>query len=62
MAFREPDTLTMRQLLAAMAQEYCAAASWLVAAGHLDEAVRMLEEAVKALNERDHFVGISHEG
>lgn len=53
--------MTMRQLLAAMAQQYCAAASWFVAAGHLDEAGRLLEQAAKALAERDYFVGLHHE-
>lgn len=62
MACREPESMTMRQLLAAMAQQYCASASWFVAAGHLDEAVELLEQAAKALRERDHFVSVRHEG
>lgn len=53
--------MTMRQLLAALAQQYCAAASWFVAAGHLDEAALLLDQAVKALSERDHFAGLRHE-
>jgi hypothetical protein len=61
MAFREPESMTMRQLLGALAQQYCAAASWFLAAGQLDEAVKLLEQAAKALSERDHFVGLRHE-
>lgn len=61
MAFREPESMTMRQLLGALAKQYCAAASWFVAAGRLDEAVQMLEQAANALAERDRSVGLHHE-
>jgi hypothetical protein len=47
----------MRELLAAIAQQNCAIASWFAAAHRLQEAAQQIENAAKALAERNSIPG-----
>lgn len=62
MADRVPISLRMRELLAAIAQQNCAIASWYAAAHRPQEAAHQVEHAAKALTERSQIVGLGHEG
>jgi hypothetical protein len=52
----------MRELLAAIAQQNCAIASWFAAAHRPKEAAHQIEHAAKALTERSQITGSGHEG
>jgi hypothetical protein len=63
MAAGEPrGAMTMRQLLAQMAWQYCRSAAWYVAAGQGEVASELLQRAVEVLTERELFQEVRDAG